>query len=312
MEHFITLFDSNFLPQGMSLHESLSRYVKDFHLWVVCMDEKVQVQLEILQLPHLTTISLTEVEDESLLSVKSGRTRAEYCWTITPFTPGLVFSRDLSAERVTYLDADLLFFASPDILFQEFKQSCKHVMITEHAYAPEYLKYMETSGRFCVQFMVFDRSARAERILAWWKARCIEWCFARLEDGKFGDQKYLDVWPQIFSEEVHILRQVENTLAPWNVDHLLKQKPFDFRPVLFHFHALRIIADDCIKLFDGYKVTQSSMYLYEEYLDILRSQIMRLRRHGIQMPVLAEQAGWRSQVRSWINSARGLSSRVKI
>jgi len=276
------------------------------------MDEQVYQQLLKLQLPYVTPIPLSTFENDALLSVKPGRSRAEYCWTITPFTPELVFSRDAAVNRVTYIDADLLFFNDPSILFREFEQSGKHVMITEHAYAPEYSNYLENSGRFCVQFMVFDRTPQAQVILAWWKARCLEWCFARLEDGKFGDQKYLDVWPQMFADDVHILKQVEQTLAPWNVDYLLNLQPKGFRPVLFHFHSFRIIASDCARLYEGYRISASSRYLYDEYIAFLQEQIDQLRQHGIPLPLLPESADVRAKLRSWITLFRGYSARAGI
>ena len=44
----------------------------------------------------------------------------------------------------------------------------------------------------------------------------MEWCFNRFEEGKFGDQKYLDKWPELFDDKVHILSNKELLLAPWN------------------------------------------------------------------------------------------------
>ena len=102
------------------------------------------------------------------------------------------------------------------ILLKELDESGKHVLITEHAYAPEYDRAHD-SGRFCVQFLTFDRSDSAREVMRWWQDRCVEWCFARYENGKFGDQVYLDQWPTLFGDRVHIVRQVEKTLAPWNV-----------------------------------------------------------------------------------------------
>ncbi|MCB5184127.1 glycosyl transferase [Methylobacillus gramineus] len=276
------------------------------------MDQEVHEQLEKLQLPHVSLMRLADFESQALLDVKSSRSKAEYCWTITPFTAEWVFSRDVKVERVTYLDADLLFYKDPSILFQEFEQSGKHVMITEHAYAPEYFKYLESSGRFCVQFMVFDRSDSARVVMQWWQARCLEWCYARLEDGKFGDQKYLDVWPEMFAQEIHILKRVEQTLAPWNVDYLLQGQKPGFKPVFFHFHAFRIIAPDCVKLFEGYRIASTSRYLYDEYLTSLRLQCKVLHQHDIPLALLPERHSVRSRLRSWLMAAKGLSVRVRI
>ena len=40
MEHFVTLFDSLFLPQGLALHISMERHLKDYTLWSLCVDDK--------------------------------------------------------------------------------------------------------------------------------------------------------------------------------------------------------------------------------------------------------------------------------
>ena len=198
VEHFVTLFDSGYLPMGMALHQSLMAHAQPFHLWILCIDEPVEEQLKRIALPHVTLIPLRDVETPELLAVKPGRTRAEYCWTLTPFTFQAVFERDAAVTRVTYLDSDLFFFSSPGILLDEMEKAQKHVLITEHAYGPEYQKWTTLSGRFCVQFLTFSKTAGSLTVMQWWQKKCLEWCFARAEDGKFGDQKYLDAWPDSF------------------------------------------------------------------------------------------------------------------
>lgn len=159
-ERFVTLFDYNFLPQGLALAESLAAVCPDAELWVLCMDEALERALARLAPPGLRPIPLREVEDSRLLAAKADRSAREYCWTATAFTFDAVFERCPDARRVTYLDADLFFFDSPRPIFGEFERSGAAVLVTEHGYDPVY-DLSGIVGRFCVQFLTMDRSARA-------------------------------------------------------------------------------------------------------------------------------------------------------
>lgn len=282
-EHFVTLFDSNYLPIGASLHQSLMQHARPFHLWIVCMDSLVLEQLAKLNLPHVTLLPLSEVETQALLDIKSGRSRGEYCWTLTPFTPRFVFDRDSSVQRVTYVDADVYFFDDPALLLEEFDLSGKDVLITPHTYAPEY-DQSATSGVFCVQFMSFRRTEGGLAVMHWWQERCLEWCFARLEEGKFGDQKYLDDWPQRFSSQVHVLHQVEKTLAPWNVRQFLERGVG--KPVLYHFHSFKIVSPYKVQLYGGYRIGQGR-WIYDEYMRTMAQVLDQLRQLHIPIPVIS-------------------------
>jgi hypothetical protein len=170
-----------------------------------------------------------------------------------------VFQADLSVNRVTYLDADLWFRKNPVEIFDEFESSGKAVLITDHAYSAEY-DQSSSAGRFCVQFMIFERLG-GELVRRWWEDRCLEWCFARHEDGKFGDQKYLDDWPIRFKEYVHVLANKELMLAPWNANRF----PYG-NSVIWHFHSLRICSESGDKFqvivgeYDLPKNTYSNVY----------------------------------------------------
>jgi hypothetical protein len=300
-EHFCTLFDGNFLPMGMALLASLEKHHGNFHLWVICMDDHVESRIRALGLNHVSTIPLAEMETGPLLEAKQNRTRREYCWTLSSFTYEAVFARAPSARRVTYLDADIYFFDDPRVLLKELDESGKHVLYTEHAYAPEY-DQSEASGKYCVQFLCFDRSPEAAKVMNWWQERSLEWCYDRIEPGRFGDQKYLEQWEVLFPQETHVVRQVEKTLAPWNVEYYFRKAGRYYPPVFYHFQSLRIIAPRKIRLRVGYKVGPHAEPIYNEYLQSLRGALGRMHTQGLPTPYLPVVIKRKIPVLSWLKN----------
>lgn len=276
MEHYVTLFDSLFLPQGLALHASMERQAGAYTLWILCIDDAAFDALRKLSLPNVRLIALDTVETAELLRVKPGRSRGEYCWTLTPFTPRFVFDADAAVERVTYIDADVWLRRSPAAIFKELEVSGKSVLITDHAYAPEY-DQSAVRGQYCVQFMTFSR--QGEPVRKWWADRCIEWCFARIEGGKFGDQKYLDDWPERFPDHVHVLANKELALAPWNACRF----PYG-NGVLWHFHGLRLLGSRNGRLqleLGTYPLPACTrQYVYAAYAEDLRAAVASLQRNG--------------------------------
>ena len=296
MEHYVTLFDSTFLPQGLALHRSMERWCGDFTLWVVCMDEATEEILNELGLPSVKTIPVRTVETDELLAVKSGRTIAEYCWTITSFVPQAVFALEPSATRVTYLDADLWFRASPSKIFAEFESSGAAVLITEHGFSPEN-DQSASAGIFCVQFMTFANCA-SSGILQRWQVQCTEWCFNRHEDGKFGDQKYLDTWPADYGNAVHVLTHTEWAQAPWNATRF----PYS-SGVFFHFHGLRLLSPNSVS--PGIYVLPQPLIdnVYGPYLEDLGKAVNRLASDTDGIPPRwnqqASESRLRTRIRYW-------------
>jgi hypothetical protein len=282
MEHYVTLFDTLFLPQGLVLHMSMERQLKDYTLWILCVDDKAYELLKGLKLPNVRLLQLSKIETPELLKVKPTRTIGEYCWTLTPFAPRFVFEADPTVQRITYLDADLWFRKHTQLIFDEFESSGKQVLITDHAYAPEYDQTAE-SGQYCVQFMIFKRSG-CEPVRKWWEERCIDWCYARLENNKFGDQKYLDDWPEQFASLVHVLLNKELALAPWNAARL----PYG-HAVFYHFHALRIISTTKVDRGNYFLPKQVLINIYNPYLLDLRQAVNRLQQNGVKIKPQAEK-----------------------
>ena len=251
--NFCTLFDSNYLSRGLALLQSLKTVSDNFHLYVGAFDDDCLAYLKSLNDKDLTVISLAEFENQPLLEVKKGRTPAEYCWTCTPFLIAYCIE-NYHLPSCIYLDADMIFYENPQILLSELNDAS--VLITEHRFTREY-DVSETHGIYCVQFMYFKNDDKGLKALYWWRDRCLEWCFAYLEDGKFGDQKYLDDWTTRF-EGVHVLKNPGGGLAPWNVqqyDVAEKEQEITItdkngnhsRLVFFHFHGVKFYSDETVE-----------------------------------------------------------------
>lgn len=157
-------------------------------------------------------VSLHQFEDSELLRVKPTRTAAEYCWTSTAST--ILYSiNTFGLQNCTYIDADMCFYSDPAALIDEMGENS--VLITDHRYTAQYDQSV-TSGKYCVQFVTFKNTKEGLAVLNWWRNACIEWCYNRVEEGKFGDQKYLDCWTTQFNG-VHELKHLGGGVAPWNV-----------------------------------------------------------------------------------------------
>jgi len=335
MNDFCTLFDANYLPRGLVLYRTLFEHTRgDVRLRVLCMDRRTRDVLDRLALPGLETIGIDELEraDAGLLSIKGERTPVEYCWTSTPALCLFALDREPALDAITYLDADLMFFHDPAEAFDEIGDAS--VAIVPHRYAPRWQRSEATYGIYNVEWVTFRNDDRGRRAVGWWRERCLEWCHRRVENGKFGDQKYLDDWPQRF-ESVHVVRHPGVGLAPWNVEnHAIEEAAgtpmVDGRPlVFFHYHALRVYAASAParrfatasgrylpsrsplvwRLHEYELPAEEARLLVRPYLDRLAEAVRDIR--GVD-PTFEAFTGLRADVGSWARTALTSSARAKV
>jgi len=241
--NFCTLFDSNYIHKGLALYNSLSSVSGNFHLYVVAFDDQCYKILSDLHLSNLTVIAQSEIENDELLNVKPTRNRAEYCWTAGP-TMIYYFIKQYSLDHCAYVDSDLMFFSSFLPIYEEIGENS--IAITEHFTE----KVDELGGIFCVQYLYFKNDKDGMEALTWWRDECINWCFARFEDGKYGDQKYLDQFPTKFNK-VCILKNRGAGVAPWNDFQYdfstygsIKFQQKDIPIIFYHFHGTKFEIND--------------------------------------------------------------------
>ncbi|MFI4937133.1 MAG: glycosyl transferase [Candidatus Berkiellales bacterium] len=316
--NYCTLFNSAYLSRGLALYSSLLQHAKDFHLYIFAFDDIVYQLLLKLQLPHATVISLKEFETPDLLKIKATRTTTEYCWTCTPSI--LVHCLEKYAlTAVCYLDADLYFWNDPQVLLDEANHDS--ILLTEHRYTKEY-DQADLSGKYCVQFMVFKNDPAGLKALYWWRDACLDWCYNRREQGKFGDQKYLDDWLDRFAN-VKVLTHLGGGVAPWNVQQYQIVEPIKpmlcakesgekFNLVFYHFHALKFVGNAVD--FGRYKLSNTVIKsLYLPYVQQLLKIQSELTSNDMVSPLLNDinLHGKNHPSHSMINTLRALKHRLK-
>ncbi len=221
----------------------------------------------------LLSIGDLEEWEPRLLNAKADRSRIEYYWTCSPILIAYVLERQSSGDVVSYLDADLFFFASPQPVFDEM--GSESILIHGHRYAPAYTEKEATSGIYNVGMTCFRNDPNGWAVLRWWQDACIKACYLRPEEGYCGDQKYLDNWPESFMG-VHVLKHIGAGLAPWNLDNyrLTRDRDgarVDGLPVIFfHFHALQLVTPHLMTQI-GFNISRASRKnLYSPYLKALQ------------------------------------------
>jgi hypothetical protein len=241
---YCTYFDHNYLARGIALHQSLQRHAPGARLWVLCLSDACYRTLVALDLPSLIPRRLAdfEVADPEVAATRSTRSTIEYYFTSTPAWMLFVLSNEPGAEWVTYLDGDLFFFDSPDVIYSELHDAA--VAIIPHRY-PTKMQRLRKFGTYNVGWVGVRNDADGIAVIKWWREKCIEWCHDYVDRDRFADQGYLDSFASR-SARVRIIENIGANLAPWNVGNyridLSRDKVTieEIHPlVFFHFQGLK-------------------------------------------------------------------------
>jgi hypothetical protein len=237
--HFVTHCDHRYLPKALALHASLKRHHVSFILWIVCTSDKAEERVRALSDATLRPVPLHRIEDTypQLLKAKANRSIVEYYYTLSPAVCRFILENQPCNGMVTYLDADMFFFSSPERVFELLGESS--VGITPHCFS-YWMRRMRNVGEYNVGWITFRKDANGTACLRWWFDRCIDWCYQRYEDGKYADQGYLNWFQKLFNG-VKVLDDPGINLAQWNISNYRVQDEngavkVDGKPlVFFHF-----------------------------------------------------------------------------
>lgn len=285
MRHYFTYFDRNYISRGLALLGSLEEHASPFTLWVLCLDETTSAVLRALAHPSVRLIELRELErfDPELLGVKGSRSTVEYYFTCGPCLPPYIFSQEPDLDALTYLDADLLFYSSPEPIYLEMGTSS--VGIIPHRFPPQ-LAHLAVHGTYNVGLIVFRNDQRGKTVLDSWRTQCLDWFYDRIEGERFADQGYLNQWPAF--PGVHVVKHKGADVAPWNfMQYAIPTSgpvTIDGDPLIFyHFQGVRQLGGGLWDLgLHGYGSMPSPLRqrLYAPYIEKLNSAAAVARQLG--------------------------------
>lgn len=271
-----TLFDVSYAPQGLALVRSIRQCNPAARVWVVAIDGDTERLVHGLQDPHVRTIPVSEVGDARLRALRGERPASEFCWTVKPFVPEAVFTRAKDSQATVYLDADSWILKPLDPLIDEMRRSCAYAMVSRHDFSPQY-DQVSASGEFAANVLAFTPQATAA-ILPRWQDQVLDWCGSVARPDAFGDQKYLEEWPQRYGGAVHVWSQDALLASPWNVDRRVPDQL-----VAYNFHGLRLVDSNHVLLTNAYHLSpQVVSTLYVPYLHELATSMRYMRHTGVE------------------------------
>jgi len=275
-----TFFDRNYLYKGLALYKSLEKTSIKFVLWILCTDEETYKILKKLSPRHVKLIKLREVENKKLLKAKKNRSRTEYSLTLKPAFIHHLLNNNPGIKNIYYVDADIVFFQSAKMVFDQAGKAS--IAISPHDF-PAHLRGRERrAGKYNAGAIYFKNDKEGLNCLNHWKKQCIDWCYWKVENGKMGDQMYLDKWPKLYNK-IKIFDHKGINLAPWNIKKykLSNKKSHIYvdgdKLIFYHFHQFTILSNQRFLPSFLHKMSQKAiLYIYKPYEKLINSSIQEV------------------------------------
>ena len=247
MTHFCTLFDMRYASRGLAMLESLEvHFPGEKSITILAMDAETPQIVREMGRPQWKVVSVDTLGDAELIEVRQNRPHREFCWTCVPALVTRMVEGHDEKDIVIYVDADLYFFSSPQVLLDELGAS-GNILIHEHRFSADRQQYENSSGRFNVGFVAFVVGNEAAACVNRWRQQVLDKCVLDPDNGYCGDQGYLNEWPGRYPG-LRVLKNIGGGVAPWNLQSYKisgsdRQPSVDEVPVVFfHYHAFRTVS----------------------------------------------------------------------
>jgi hypothetical protein len=217
--YYCSTFSKGYAYRGLLLYNSLERWDKNFHFFMICLHDEVEELYQQMNLKKATIIPLSaiEKEDPQLLAVKETRNEQEYAWTSKASVMLYILDNFKEIDHLVWLDGDTYFFSDPEPIFEEWGRFS--IVLTEERWNKANRKNINRYGIYNTGFMGFKRDEQARQCLNWFRDRLIEWCYVKSKNGLWSDQVYVNDWLERFANVGVIKNMGVNVTPPMVIDN---------------------------------------------------------------------------------------------
>jgi hypothetical protein len=217
MNAVFTIVAKNYLPLAFAQAETLKKYHSDIDYSILLADSPEGLDLDAI--PY--TIKLLDVlEIDNILELEFKYNLTEFCTAVKPYYINYLFK--LGFNKVIYLDPDVCVFSSLQPIFDELNN--KSIVVTPHFITPE-INYTGTItealllhvGVFNFGFVAVSDSERGLHFIGWWQNRLHDMCYQDKIEALHTDQKWIDLVPAFYGDEVLISNDIGRNMAFWNL-----------------------------------------------------------------------------------------------
>lgn len=270
--NFCTITGKDYVLKVIALHHSLQRHARQFTLWICCIDAVSYNLLIKMNLKNVVLMQVSALEDDRMRKIRNERINAEFCWTLkSVLVEHLLTKNDI--DSILYCDGDIFFFSDPKAIFDDWGGNSIYLCPQR-----DYEKVERKYGKYQAGLIGFKKDRLGLESLKWWKEKCLEWCYAKPDQGRFGDQKYLDTIAVSFPN-VKVSNHIGVDAAPWNCvygdNHFhihVKEKQVylnNSKLVAFHFAKVSLFSENDFDLWSLAPLQIKGVILHHIYVPYL-------------------------------------------
>ena len=262
--NIVTIFDKNYIVRTLAFYDALCKVEKECIFWFACMDQETKHIMSILDLPRVKLFTIEDMGDTELLGTKSGRSYAEFVFTSKSAAMHYVMNKIPDGDALVFSDNDVIYFSSPKNILNRIASLGKSIAIVPHRF-PKEKEYMnERVGRYNAGLVYFIAGENSRLCIRDWRKECVNWCYLKYENGRFGDQLYMNAWPEKYTGVYEIPDKGVNvgswSLSNWKVSK--KEGIFyidESLLVCYHYHRIKFYID-------GNTVKPLPIYIFHDEL----------------------------------------------
>lgn len=274
-----TICDKNYLVRALALYNSIIKNIPDSIFWFLCADEDSKHILQSFNLPNTVIINFDDLNDPELLEAKNNRSFAEFIFTSKPALINHILNKISDGDVLIYDDADLFYFSSPEKILNIMKNDKYSIGIVPHKF-PKDKEYMnERVGRYNAGLLYLIADQNSRLCVSEWRKQCIDWCYLKYEKDRFGDQLYMNKWPEKY-QGVYEIKDKGVNLGSWSIyDFKITKKDgrffVDNDPLIcYHFHRIKFYLES--RIVEPLPIYVYNKELYKDYAKGLELSLQKM------------------------------------